>query len=122
MAASKVKGSKESIAIIKRASVFSNIFNDVIGDTCGIISGATLGAIFIKIAMSSTSIYYTVASALIAAVTVGGKALGKGLSIKYAESIVFVVGRIAYIFNYKNYIKGHNKKHHHEELENKKED
>lgn len=103
MASSKVRGAKESIAIIKRASIFSNIFNDVIGDSCGIISGATLGAIFIKIAMSSTSIYYTVASSIIAAFTVGGKALGKGFSIKNAESIVFLVGRIASVFNPENY-------------------
>ena len=103
MAAAKVRGAKESISIIKKASVYSNIFNDVIGDTCGIISGATLGAIFIKISLSNADIRYTIASAIIAAITVGGKAFGKGFSMKNAESIVFVIGRIASVFNLTNY-------------------
>lgn len=103
MAAAKVRGAKESIAIIKKASVYSNIFNDVIGDTCGIISGATLGAIFIKISLSNADIRYTIASAIIAAITVGGKALGKGFSMRNAESIVFIIGNIAATFNPSNY-------------------
>lgn len=119
MAANKVRGSKESIAIIKKASVFSNIFNDVIGDTCGIISGATLGAIFVKIALSTADIRYTIVSSIIAAVTVGGKAFGKGFSIKNAELIVFTVGRIASVFNINNYKITKHKSKHKDKKENK---
>lgn len=118
MAAAKVRGAKESIAIIKKASVYSNIFNDVIGDTCGIISGATLGAIFIKISLSNADIRYTIASAIIAAITVGGKAIGKGFSMRNAESIVFIIGNIAATFNPSNY-KVFNKKDNKKNKKNK---
>ena len=37
MAASKVKGAKESISLIRTAPMVANLFNDVIRDICGII-------------------------------------------------------------------------------------
>ena len=40
MAASKVKGAKSSLMLIRNASRVSNVCNDVVGDICGIISGA----------------------------------------------------------------------------------
>ena len=52
MASRKIAGSKLAIKMIKNADKVSNIFNDVIGDMCGIISGA--GAAFIITQLSHT--------------------------------------------------------------------
>ena len=43
MSSRKLLGAKTSVALIRNASKLSNFCNDVIGDICGIISGAALG-------------------------------------------------------------------------------
>ncbi len=39
-ASNKIKGSRESIQLIKNASNIANFCNDIIGDICGIVSGS----------------------------------------------------------------------------------
>lgn len=46
MASRKVKGAKTSVFLIRNADKVSNFCNDVIGDICGVVSGAT-GAVII---------------------------------------------------------------------------
>lgn len=109
MAASRVKGAKESITLIRNAPMVANLFNDVIGDICGIISGSTATAIVLSIesGFGIKSVMLSVAmSAFVAALTVGGKAIGKGFAIARARYIVYYVGIVMY------YIKKlkHNKK------------
>ena len=48
-ATKKVKGSKDSIKLIKNAPKVANICADVIGDICGVLSGAISALIAIKI-------------------------------------------------------------------------
>ena len=40
------------------------------------------------------------ATALVAAFTVSGKALGKGFAVTYSNNIVFAAGKIIYFFKY----------------------
>lgn len=97
MAASKVKGAKESIILIRNAPMVANLFNDVIGDICGIISGSTSTAIVVAFegTFGIKSILLSVAmSGFVAALTVGGKALGKNFAISRARYIVYYVGVI----------------------------
>lgn len=99
MAASKVKGAKESIALIRNAPMVANLFNDVIGDICGIISGSTATAIVLSFesTFGMQSILLSVAmSGFVAALTVGGKAIGKNFAISRARYIVYYVGIIMY--------------------------
>ena len=99
MAASKVKGAKESIALIRNAPMVANLFNDVIGDICGIISGSTATAIVLSIeeGFGTQSILLSIAiSGFVAALTVGGKAVGKGFAIARARYIVYYVGIVMY--------------------------
>lgn len=95
MAASKVKGSKESIMIIRNAGAVANFFNDVIGDIAGIISGSASAAIIVKINETMT-VKTVVASILltsiIAAITVGGKSIGKEIALRHANFIVYKLG------------------------------
>ncbi len=99
MAASKVKGAKESIALIRNAPVVANLFNDVIGDIAGIISGSTATAIVLAIeeGFGMKSVLLSIAmSGFVAALTVGGKALGKGFAISRARYIVYYSGLVMY--------------------------
>lgn len=99
MAAQKLKGAKESIMLIRNAPMVANVFNDVIGDIAGIISGSTAAAIVLAIeegfGMKSVMLSI-VMSGLVAALTVGGKAIGKGFAIQRARYIVYYVGVFIY--------------------------
>lgn len=99
MAASKVKGAKESIVLIRNAPMVANLFNDVIGDIAGIISGSTGAAIVLSLekGFGRGSVIMSIAmSGFVAALTVGGKALGKGFAIARARYIVYYVGLALY--------------------------
>ena len=99
MAASKVKGAKESIILIRNAPMVANLFNDVIGDICGIISGSTATAIVLSIetGFGIQSVLLSIAmSGFVAALTIGGKAVGKSFAIARARYIVYYVGIVMY--------------------------
>lgn len=99
MAAQKVKGAKESIMLIRNAPVVANLFNDVIGDIAGIISGSTAAAIVLSVekGFGMESMLLSIAmSGFVAALTVGGKSLGKGYAIERSRYIVYYVGVFIY--------------------------
>lgn len=98
MAAKKVFGAKQAISLVKNAEKVSNFCNDVVGDIAGVISG-TCGAIIVVHLVNSfnnlsENILGMFITALVAACTVGGKAMGKKVAISKGNSIVFVVGKI----------------------------
>lgn len=102
MAAKKVKGSKVALKLIKNAPKVSSICNDVIGDICGIISGSGGAAIaaIIVIKLGTESILPALLiSALIAALTIGGKALGKGVAVAKANFIIDKFSKVLSIFS-----------------------
>lgn len=95
-ATKKAKGAKTSLKLIKNASKVANICADVIGDICGVVSGAISAILALKIVNTydvSSNIQFLV-SALVASITVSGKALGKSLANKESTQIVYIVGQI----------------------------
>ncbi len=103
MAAHKLRGAKESITIIRNAGPVSNFFNDVIGDISGIISGSAAAAILVKINKSlgiETALVGMLLTALIAGMTVGGKAYGKEIALRHSGFIVFKMGYIMSLFSF----------------------
>ncbi len=95
-ATKKIKGAKTSINLIKNSSKVSNICADVIGDICGVLSGAISAGISMKL-MQATNIPINlqfIISALVASVTIGGKALGKGFARRNSTEIVWILGKI----------------------------
>lgn len=95
-ASKKVEGSKTSIELIKNASKVSNFCADVVGDICGVLSGAIGTLVSLKLVEKlgvSENIQYIV-SALIASVMIGGKAMGKEIAIKKSTQIVHSVGKM----------------------------
>jgi len=104
MAARKVPGSLESIRLLRSAEKVSSICNDVVGDICGVVSGAASATIAVQI-VSKADLQWPdavalVMSALVAGLTVGGKAIGKTFAINSCTGIVFSVGKILYFFGH----------------------
>ncbi|WP_404346781.1 hypothetical protein LG311_13895 [Sutcliffiella horikoshii] len=105
MAAERVNGSKQAIQIVRNADRFASFCNDVIGDISGIISGTASAIVVISFTLSvgqteDSLFHYIVAvvfTSVVAAVTVGGKAFGKSMAIRYSTPILFQVGRLFYI-------------------------
>ena len=96
-ASNKIKGSRESIKLIKNASNIANFCNDIIGDICGIVSGSMGAMIAITIANKfnfNPTIVALIVSSIISSIMVGGKAIGKNIAIKKSDKIIFTVGRI----------------------------
>lgn len=98
MAARKVPGAQEAIALLRNAERVSSICNDVVGDICGVVSGSASATIAAQILHNFTfgwpQIISLVMSALAAGLTVGGKAIGKSFAVNSCTSIVHMVGRI----------------------------
>lgn len=98
MAARKVPGAQEAIRLLRNAERVSSICNDVIGDICGVVSGsasATIAAqVIAKSDFSWSQMVTLILSALVAGLTVGGKAIGKSFAIGSCTTIVHTVGRV----------------------------
>lgn len=98
MASRRVPGAKEAIRLLRNAGRVSSICNDVIGDICGVVSGAASATIAARgltyIDFSWPQAVSLGMSALVAGLTVGGKAVGKTVAIRSCTEIVFLVGKI----------------------------
>ena len=100
MASRKVAGAQECIMLLRNAERVSSICNDVVGDICGVVSGAASATIAAQILsnfqFSWPDIVTLLMSSFVAALTVGGKAIGKGFAVNSCTSIVFFAGKILY--------------------------
>lgn len=98
MAARKVSGAQEAIALLRNAERVSSICNDVVGDICGVVSGSASASIaaelIVNFSGSMSQVIMLLMSALVAGLTVGGKAIGKTFAIGSCTQIVFGVGRL----------------------------
>ena len=90
MAARKVPGAQEAIRLLRNAERVSSICNDVVGDICGVVSGSASATIAALILMNADVGWprgvSLVMSALVAGLTVGGKAVGKNIAVKSCTS------------------------------------
>lgn len=104
MAARKVPGGLEAIKLLRNAERVSSICNDVVGDICGVVSGSASATIAVQVLdnfdFSAPRIVTLLMSALVAGLTVGGKAIGKTLAINSCTRIVSGVGRIIYTLSH----------------------
>ena len=96
-ATKKIRGALEAIRLVKYSEKVSSVCNDVVGDVCGIISGSISALIAMQIAgltNTPSTIVSLIMGALVASITVGGKAIGKAIAVKHSEDIVGKVGKI----------------------------
>ncbi len=101
MSSRKVKGAKMAVKMIQNADKVSSFCNDVIGDICGIISGSAGAIISVTIAQTfsiSTFLTSLVTTAIIAALTIGGKALGKSYAINKNNIILYKFAKFLSFF------------------------
>lgn len=97
MAAKRVKGAKRALKLIKNASKVSSFCNDVIGDICGILSGAAASTIAILLSSQlNIDVFWVtlVSTSLIAAFTIGGKACGKSIAINHSNNILYKFSKV----------------------------
>ena len=103
MAARKVPGAAEAIQLLRNAEKVGSICNDVIGDICGVVSGSASATIAVRLLenfddFSWPRLISLIMSALVAGLTVGGKAIGKTFAIHSCTNIVHGVGRVIWWF------------------------
>lgn len=101
MAAKKVSGAKTALKLIANNSKVSSFCNDVISDICGILSGTAAGTIAILLANKlNFNIFYVslIITSIIAALTIGGKALGKSIAINHSNNILYKFSCVIKVF------------------------
>ena len=103
MAARKVPGAQEAIHLLRNAERVSSICNDVVGDICGVVSGSASATIAALILSHVDTVWPRAVSlgmsALVAGLTVGGKAIGKTIAVNSCTQIVHLVGRFLHTLN-----------------------
>ena len=97
MASRKVRGAKQSILILKNAERVASFCNDVIGDICGVVSGAagaTITAILYTHMQGRISLVLlgVLVSAFVSAMTVSLKAWGKTVAMSKSKEVVRITG------------------------------
>lgn len=102
MCSKKVRGAKEGLMLVRNADKVASLA-DVVGDVCGILSGAAGASIVAKITIDfqNANLAILVASlitAFIAGVTIFGKALGKRKAMDSCNSIILKVGKVLSLF------------------------
>lgn len=94
-ASKKIKGAKTSIKLIRNSAKVSNFCADVIGDICGVLSGAISAMIALEVTQKygmSQSLQF-IFSALVASFTVGGKAVTKQIAKNNSTKVVEFVSK-----------------------------
>lgn len=99
-AANRVPGARQAVYLVRNADLVANVANDIVGDVTGTLSGAMAATIVMDILrlyprFEAKEIWLnTLMLALVASLTVTGKALGKTFAIQDANEIVAAVGRM----------------------------
>ncbi len=102
----KLKGANVAVILKKNSAKVSSFCNDVVGDICGIISGSAgiVIATTISIKLNVNPLYVNlIVTGLVAALTIGGKAMGKDIAIKKSNNIMNIFSKfISYFYTPKN--------------------
>ncbi len=91
---------ERAMRMARNAEKVNNLCSDVVGDMCGILSGACGLTISLQLAADGVNGYWAsvLVSSLIAALTVGGKAFMKGYAVGNACEFVLCAARMTEIF------------------------
>lgn len=102
MAAKKIPEAQTALWLLRRAERVSSFCNDVVGDICGVVSGSASALIAARVVVSmkpdTAQFIQLIMSAVVAAVTVGGKAFGKSVAIANSEAIIHLAAKVIYCF------------------------
>lgn len=105
MAANHVVEARFAVFLCRHSEKVSSICNDVIGDICGIISGAIGSGIVLRSAKLFYHVDFILFSAIftafISSLTIGGKAYGKRIATDSSESLTLKMGKFFYLLQEK---------------------
>lgn len=106
MRSRKVYGADKAMNLIKNAEKVASICNDVVGDICGILTGAAGATIALKLLQDSMGdivkiLIISSVSATIAGLTIFGKACFKKVAINKSTEIVLRVGKVLSALSFK---------------------
>lgn len=102
MTTRRVPGARQALWMVQNADRMASICNDVVGDICGIVSGATGAVIVARLqkGLNLESVLISVGvTALISGLTIGGKALSKTFAMKQSTRVVYWAGRFLHVFH-----------------------
>ena len=104
MAARRISVGNTAVSLIKNAQKVSNVCCDIIGDISGVVSGATGAAIAVKLFTAPIFDFWgnLILTSFVAALIVGGKAVFKGVALRYSHNIVYVTAKAVSIFKRKD--------------------
>jgi len=101
MSSRKVKGAKVAVKFKKNADKVSSFCCDVVGDICGVISGAsgiTIALLLVENFSINPLVSTLVVTGIISSLTIGGKALGKSLAINKSNIILYEFSKVVFLF------------------------
>lgn len=102
MASRKVPEAQDALMLLRNANRVSSFCNDVIGDVCGVISGSASAVIAARVLMTrktgSELWMNLIFSALVAGLTVGGKAFGKTFGLGFSTEVVRSAAKVLCFF------------------------
>ena len=102
MASRKIPEAVDALRLIRNAERVSSFCNDVIGDICGVISGSASAVIAVRVLLlrpgNKEAVLNLILSALVAGLTVGGKAFGKTIALQSSIQVVRVAARVLHFF------------------------
>ncbi len=88
----KVKGANIAVLFKKNSDKVSSFCCDVIGDICGVISGSTavtIASLISKTTSINLFLMTLITTAIVASLTIGGKAIGKSFAINKCDIILY---------------------------------
>ena len=102
MASRKIPEAVDALRLIRNAERVSSFCNDVIGDICGVISGSASAVIAARVLLLRPgwreAVLNLILSALVAGLTVGGKAFGKTIAMHSSVQVVRMAARVLHFF------------------------
>lgn len=98
MGSRRVTGAREAVWFVRNASRVSSVFSDLMGDVAATLSGALAVAMALRMRGRFPDVgwAYLASGAVGVAsfLSVGGKALFKPVALKYAETIILLLGKM----------------------------
>ena len=104
MAARRIALGNTAVGLIKNAQKVSNVCCDIVGDISGVVSGATGAAIAVKLFTAPIFDFWgnLILTSLVAALIVGGKAIFKGVALRFSHNIVYITAKAVSVFKRKD--------------------
>lgn len=103
MAAHRVPGAREAGWLVRHQDQVANFTLDIVGDIVGTLSGAIGATIVFRIASNhpgwNEALLSTLVVALVAALSVGGKAYGKVFAFERRTEIVLAAGKVLHFIS-----------------------